>query len=388
MMYTRKLKIQNYSFFLFGPRSVGKSTWIRSQYKDAKFVDLLSTELAIKYAKNPSLLTAAIKTEPKERWIVIDEVQKVPALLNEVHYLMENEGYKRFILSGSSSRKLKRGAANMLGGRANKKSLYPFTAAELEMNFDLSETLNYGMLPLSVTSSEPKQKEAFLKSYLATYISEEIRAEGLVRDIGNFSRFLDLAALVAGTQVNVSGLARDAGISRDTVQGYFGVFEDTLLGSFLPAYRPRAKVKEVQKPKFYWFDTGVLNAASQAFDQPMPRDWSGVLLEHYIHHELKSYMDYEGVRGSLGFWKTPSGTEVDFVWWFGKEVVGIEVKASKTFRKEYLKGLKSLGEDLHLRKSYVVYQGEENLLIDDVQVINVKSFLKLLYQGEVLSLND
>ena len=287
---------------------------------------------------------------------------------------MENEGYKNFILSGSSARKLKRGSANMLGGRANKKSMYPFISKELDFNFKVDSILEYGLLPLSILADDNEQKESFLRSYLLTYINEEIRAEGLVRDIGNFSRFLDIASLVAGTQVNISGLARDAGIGRDTVQGYFSVFEDTLLGSFLQAYRPRAKVKEVQKPKFYWFDPGVLNAAAGSFDQPPPRDWNDVLLEHWIHHELKSYLDYKGVKGTLGFWRTASGSEVDSIWWYGDQVVGIEVKNGKTFRKEYLKGLKSLKENLPLRSAFIIYRGDEDLLVDDVQILNPISF--------------
>ena len=383
-MYTRMLKYQKNSFFLFGPRGVGKSTWIKEQYPDARIIDLLPTAESIKYAKNPSLLSATIKTEPKDRWIVIDEIQKIPALLDEVHHLMENEGYKHFVLSGSSARKLKRGAANMLGGRANKKSMYPFNSRELDFTVDVGQILEFGMLPLSILADEVEQKESFLRSYLLTYINEEIRAEGLVRDIGTFSRFLDIASLVAGTQVNVSGLARDAGIGRDTVQGYFSIFEDTLLGSFLQAYRPRAKVKEVQKPKFYWFDPGVLNAAAGAFDQPMPKDWQGVLLEHWIYHELKSYLDYTGTKGSLGFWRTPSGTEVDFIWWYGEQVVGIEVKSSRSFRKEFLKGIKSLNNNLPLRSAYLIYQGDEDLIIDDVCILRPLSFLKKLHAGDIL----
>lgn len=385
-MYTRSLLKQKHSFFLFGPRGVGKSTWIRQEYPDAMIIDLLPPDELLRYTKNPGLLTAKVSVAPKNRWIVVDEIQKVPSLLDEVHHLMENKGYKNFVLSGSSARKLKRGSANMLGGRANTKSLYPLNAKELNFSFDPHQVLHYGMLPLSLLPEDPAQKEAFLRSYLTTYINEEIRAEGLVRDIGHFSRFLDIAALMAGRQVNVLGLARDAGISRDTVQGYFSVFEDTLLGSYLYPYRPRAKVKEVAKPKFYWFDSGVLHAAAGGFDQPMPKDWQGVLLEHLVHHELKSYLDYAGVRGTLGYWRTPSGTEVDFVWWYGDEVVGIEVKHSQSFRKEFLKGLKSLRESLPLKKAYLVYFGQEELLIDDVLIIPVMNFLKKLHAGEVLGL--
>lgn len=383
-MYTRSLNVPGCSFFLFGPRGVGKSTWIKQTFQDARIFDLLPAGEFLKFAKNPSLLSAAVTTEPKDRWIVIDEIQKAPALLDEVHHLMENEGYQRFVLSGSSARKLKRGAANMLAGRAITKAMYPFTSKELDFNLDPQKVLEYGLLPLSVNHGEQGLKAAFLKSYLVTYISEEVKAEGFVRNIGHFSRFLDIASLTAGTQINISGLARDAGIGRDTVQGYYSIFEDTLLGSYLKAYKPRAKVKEVTKPKFYWFDPGVLNAAAGAFDQPMPRDWQGVLLEHWIHHELKAYLDYNAVKGSLGFWRTPSGTEVDFIWWYGETAVGIEVKSSTTIRKQHLKGLKTLAESMAIEASYLVYLGSEELLIEGIQIIPVMQFLRKLHQGAII----
>lgn len=386
VMYTRSLNTSDCSFFLFGPRGVGKSTWIKQTFRDARIFDLLPAEAFLKFAKNPSLLSAAVKTEPKDRWIVIDEIQKTPALLDEVHHLMENEGYQRFVLSGSSARKLKRGAANMLAGRAITRAMYPFTSRELDFNLDPQTVLLYGLLPSSVNHQTPELKEAFLKSYLVTYISEEIKAEGFVRHIGHFSRFLDIAALAAGTQINISGLARDAGIGRDTVQGYFSIFEDTLLGSFLTAYKPRAKVKEVTKPKFYWFDPGVLNAAAGAFEQPMPRDWQGVLMEHWIHHELKAYLDYNAVKGSLGFWRTPSGTEVDFIWWYGEKIVGVEVKSTTAIRKNHLKGLRTFGESMATDALYLVYLGSEELLIDGIRIMPVMRFLQKLHKGSVIGL--
>ena len=195
---------------------------------------------------------------------------------------------------------------------------------------------------------------------------------------------MDIAALSASTQPNISGLSRDAGISRDTVQGYFGVFEDTLLGSWLRPYRPRAKVKEVSKPKFYWFDSGVLNVAAGAFDQPMPRDWVGVLFEHWVYHELKAYLSYNSTRGSLGFWRTPSGTEVDFIWWYGSHAVGIEVKSSTTFEKGHLKGLKSLEQSLDLHRSFIVYLGTEQLCVGNTQVLPVMDFLRKLHKGDII----
>jgi predicted AAA+ superfamily ATPase len=351
---------------------------------DATFVDLLSASESLKYAKDPSRLAALVRGGPKDKWTVIDEVQRCPSLLDEVHALMENHGYRKFVLCGSSARKLKRGAANLLAGRAITKFLLPFTTQELGFAVDPSTVLEYGLLPLVHNAETTRQKEAILKSYVTTYISEEIKAEGLVRDIGSFARFLDVAALTASTQPNISGLSRDAGIGRDTVQGYFEIFADTLIGEWLPAFRPRAKVKEVVRPKFYWFDSGVLNAAAGGFEQPLPKDWNGVLLEHWIHHELKAYMLYNEQRGTVGFWRTPSRTEVDFVWWYGSRVVGIEVKSGTTFRRSYLKGIRALSSALDLHGAYLVYLGSDVLKYEDVEVLPVMDFLKRLWSNKII----
>jgi len=189
---------------------------------------------------------------------------------------------------------------------------------------------------------------------------------------------------MAGQTINVTGLAREAGISRDTVRSYFSIFEDTLLGNWLPAYRPRAKVREVAHPKFYWFDAGVLNAVAGAFEQPMPAEWKGVLLEHWIHHELRSYMHYQKVKGNLSYWKTHHGTEIDFLWNYGEEFVAIEVKHAKRFRKEYLKGIDSFSENKGLSSSWLVYLGEQELKVKQTRILPVIEFLKKLHYGEII----
>lgn len=383
-MYARLLEVPRLPFFLFGARSVGKTTWLKQALPDATFVDLLTASERLKYAKDPSRLAALVRARPRDKWTVIDEVQRCPRLLDEVHALMENHGFRNFVLCGSSARKLRKGAANLLAGRAITKYLLPLTSKEVDFAVDVSTVLEHGMLPLVFDAETEEQKQEILKSYVTTYVSEEIRAEALVRDIGSFARFLDVAALSASTRPNISGLARDAGAGRDTVQGYFEVLVDTLIGSWLPAYRPRAKIKEVARPKFYWIDPGVLNCAAGGFEQPMPRDWKGVLLEHWIKHELDAYMLYENQRGSLGFWRTPSGTEVDFVWWYGTRAVGIEIKASKSFRRGYLKGLRALSGAFDLSGAFVVYQGKDVLRYDDVWVLPVVDFLKRLWSGEVI----
>jgi uncharacterized protein len=383
-MYTRMLKCPRRAFFLFGPRGTGKTTWLKQHFPQAKFIDLLPSQVSLAYEKNPRRLTEQVLTLPKSQWIVIDEIQKVPVLLEEVHSLMENYGYKKFVLTGSSARRIKRGSANLLAGRALLAKLAPLNTGEIGSDLTAQQMMNYGLLPLSVTAADNTTREDFLKAYVDTYLREEIKYEGIVRHVGSYARFLEVASLCAGQQVNMSNLARESEISRDTVRSYFSIFEDTLLGQWLPAYRPRAKLKEVASPKFYWFDSGVLNAAAGAFDQPMPQDWKGILLEHWIHHELITYMNYAQTKGSLGFWRTPSGSEIDFFWWYGKIFVGIEVKSSKKFRPEFLKGIKAFSKEKKLHSSWLVYLGSEELKVGHTRVLPVKSFLQLLHQGKVI----
>jgi predicted AAA+ superfamily ATPase len=386
-MFSRVLSVPRSAFFLFGPRGTGKSTWIRARLPDAVVFNLLRADLMLRYERDPSLFRAEVLTKGRDEWIVVDEVQRVPALLDEVHFLMEETGRKRFALTGSSARKLKRGAANLLAGRAIVKHLFPLTSAELSFAISPAQLMRFGALPLSVTAEDDEIREEFLRAYVTTYLAEEIKAEAIVRNLGSFSRFLKVAACAAGQTTNVSAIARDSGISRETARGYFDVLVDTLIGAWLPAHRPRAKIKEVALPKFYWFDSGALNAAAGGFDQPLPADWDGVLLEHLVLHELRSFVDYAGVKGSLGYWATPSGSEVDFVWWYGDRLVAIEVKHAKKYRPEHRKGIAALlssrtsGETT---QSYIVYRGQEELEIEGTRVLPVEGFLRRLHAGEIV----
>lgn len=382
-MFTRSLSAPKGAFFLFGPRGTGKSTWVRSRFADAWVVNLLAGETMLKYEHDPSRFRAEVLAQPRTRWIVLDEVQRAPKLLDEVHFLMEEKGYKRFALTGSSARKLKRGAANLLAGRAVVKNLFPLTSAEMEHSVPVTRLLRYGGLPLSVNAADDDAREEFLRAYVTMYLAEEIKAEGLVRDLGSFSRFLEVAALAAGRTTNVSGIARDAGVSRETSRGYFDVLVDTLIGHWLPAYKPRAKIKEVALPKFYWFDPGVLHAAAGGFDQPLSADWNGVLLEHLVLHEIRSHVHYAAVKGSLGYWATPTGSEVDFVWWYGRKIVAIEVKHGSSYRGEYRKGIDAFRPPGSVR-SYIVYLGDREMLVDGTRVLPLESFLRRLHAGEIL----
>lgn len=382
-MFPRALTLPRSAFFLFGPRGTGKSTWVRTTLEDAYVVNLLPAENMLRYERDPARLRSEVLALPRDQWIVLDEVQRAPRLLDEVHFLMEDKGYKRFALTGSSARKLRRGAANLLAGRAILRHLFPLTSLETGFAVPIEQALRFGALPMSVNAADDEAREEFLRAYVTTYLAEEIKAEALVRDLGSFSRFLSVASLAGGRTTNVTSIARDAAVSRETARGYFEVLVDTLVGTWLEAYRPRAKVKEVALPKFYWFDPGVLHAAAGGFDQPLAADWQGVLLEHLVLHELRAHMHHAGVRGSLGFWATPSGSEVDFVWWRGSRMVAIEAKHGRQYRPEYRKGIAALLSATKA-ESYVVYLGERELVVEGTHVLPIGSFLRRLYRGEIL----
>jgi predicted AAA+ superfamily ATPase len=379
--YTRLLDPPKRSFFLFGPRATGKSTWLRHHFADARFFDLLDTKLRLALLRDPALLPKAVAVEPRRRWIVIDEVQLVPDILHEVHRLMERDG-RRFAMSGSSARKLRRGQANLMAGRAVVRSLFPLTFAEYGDPDRAQEAAAWGTLPLVFDAGEDRAD--VLEAYALTYLKEEIQAEALVRDLGAFSRFLECAALANAQVTNLSTLARDAGVKRPTVQGYFEVLIDTLLGSFLPSFRPRARVKETAHPKFYWFDSGVARAMAGRVRAPVDRAEHGKLLETYLHHELRAHLSYGHLGGELSYWRTADGVEVDFVWSSGRERVGIEVKASPRWRTADGFGLQSLHTAIRLTKRFAVYLGGEPLHDEGITVLPLATFLQELSQGHVL----
>jgi predicted AAA+ superfamily ATPase len=337
----------------------------------------------LRYQRSPGLFRDEVRARKASEWIVVDEIQRVPQLLDEVHFLMERSGYKKFALTGSSARKLKRGAANLLAGRAVLRNLFPLTTAELGGAVSIEQLLRFGALPMSVTAPDDSAREDFLRAYVTVYLNEEIKAEALVRNLGSFARFMQVATLSAGQTTNVSSIARDAAISRETARGYFDVLVDTLMGTWLPAYRPRAKVKEVVLPKFYWFDPGVLRAATGGFDQPLPADFEGILLEHLVLHELQSYLHYSAIKGSLAYWATPSGSEVDFIFWRGQRTVVIEAKHSRTYRPEFRKGIAALLDGMKA-DSYIVYRGDRELKVDGTWVLPIESFLQRLHEGKVI----
>lgn len=383
-MYTRHLKAPRESFFLFGPRGTGKSTWLRQQLPDAHWFDLLRMPLVLELTRRPETFRARIEALPKGSWVVVDEVQRMPALLDEVHALLAEHGKSyRFALSGSSARKLRRLEVNLLAGRAITRNFFPLTAAELEYDVGLDDLLATGCLPM--VRNDPDSAIDILDAYVSTYLREEVQQEALTKDIGGFARFLEVAALCNGQVVNVTGVARDAGVARPTVARHFEVLVDTLLGTWLPAWRPRARIKEVQHPKFFLFDPGVARGLAGRLREPPSDTERSPLLETLVLHELRAAIAYQNLGGNLSYWRTPSGTEVDFVWERGDKRIGIEVKASKRWRSEYGSALADLKKEGHITAAFGVYAGSERQRERELTVLPFAEFTRDLTAGKVLA---
>ncbi len=382
-MFTRRLELPRHSFLLFGPRGTGKTTWLRQVLPDALWFDLLRTQTLLSLGRQPESFRQQVEARPSGTWVVVDEVQRLPSLLNEVHALIAEHGRAyHFALSGSSARKLKRLDVDLLAGRAINRQCFPLTAAELTYDYDLDRVLRLGLLPQ--IHSETEYALEALEAYVGNYIREEIQQEALVRNLQSFARFLEIAALMNGQIANVAGMARDAAVARPTVQGYFGTLVDTLIGFWLPAWRKRAKVKEVASPKFYLFDPGVARALAGRVREPLDGTERGFLLETWVLHELRAAMAFRNLGGQLWYWRTPSGSEVDFVWTRGNRAIGIEVKASTTWRGEYGAAIRSLIADGVLTGGHGVYLGAAELKDGLVRIWPLKRFLKELTEGNVL----
>jgi predicted AAA+ superfamily ATPase len=382
-MFARQLTLPERSFFLLGPRGTGKTTWLRQVLPQALWFDLLRTQTFLSLSQQPELFRQQVEARPRGSWVVVDEMQRLPTLLNEVHALIAEHGRDyRFALSGSSARKLKRLDANLLAGRAINRQFFPLTAAELGFRFDVDPVLRHGLLPQ--IQADPDYALDGLEAYVGNYLREEIQQEALVKRLDSFARFLQIAALMNGQIVNVAGIARDAAVARPTVQGYFETLTDTLIGFWLPAWQRRAKVKEVASPKFYLFDPGVARALAGRLREPLDGSERGFLLETWVLHELRAAMACQNLGGDLRYWRTPSGSEVDFIWTRAKNAVGIEVKAATVWRNEFGNALKGLVADGIIKTGFGVYTGAAELKDGPVRVFPLKSFFKELAAGNVL----
>lgn len=383
-MYARLLNSENSSFFLFGPRGVGKSFWVRNHFSNFFEVDLLKTGVELKYRQNPNLFQKEIKALPKGSWVFIDEVQKLPSILDEVHSLIETKNLNhKFILTGSSARKLKKDGANLLAGRVKTLHMYPLTIKELGADFNLENSLMYGNLPKSVLAENNQERIDFLQAYTETYLKEEIQREAAVKNLSSYLRFLKISAICNGQKINLSSLSRDSGVERSTAQGYLQVLVDTLLGELLQPLALKFRVKEVGHPKFYYFDCGVIRSLNNMIYDPLDSTEKGLQFETLILNELKSYNRYNKIGGEFYYWGTNDGHEVDFIYTRGKKAVGIEIKSTKKWRNEYSKSLELLLDAKKIQSAYGVYWGEEVLNHNQVTILPLKVFVEKLWNNEL-----
>ena len=379
-VYERLTEPPRQSFFLFGMRGVGKSTWARARFPDAVTLDLLDERLYQDLLADPSLFGQSIAHLGPGEWVVVDEVQRLPALLNEVHRFIESHRL-RFALLGSSARKLKAAGVNLLAGRALRRAMYPFTAAELGPDFDPDRVLRYGSVPLVWASDAP---EEVLEAYVQLYLREEIRAEALVRNLPGFVRFLPVAALFNGEVVNVAGIARDAGVARTTVQGYLDILEDTLLAFRLPAFEARARVRERKLPKLYWTDPGVVRAVKRQLG-PVAAEERGALFESWVATTLRAHAEVQELYDELFYWSPHrTAAEVDFLLRRGGELLAIEIKATDRYHTGLLKGLRMLGPVPGLTRRLLVYTGPRSFRsADGIEIWPASRFAAAVASGDL-----
>lgn len=369
------------TFFLWGPRQTGKTTLLRNTYPDARWVDLLKADEYRRYGTRPERLREELEETPPRtgQQIVIDEIQKVPALLDEVHWLIESRGLS-FALCGSSARRVRRGGVNLLGGRAYRYHLGGLSAVEIGDDFDLDRMLNRGYLPRIYRSSSYAR---LLDAYVAVYLKEEVMAEGLARSLPVFSDFLAAAALSDGEIVNLRNIARECGVSGPTIKGYFQVLEDTLLGTWLPAFRKRPKRRTIGAPKFYLGDVGVVNRLARRGELLPGSTAYGKAFENWVFHELSLNLAYRESDRTLSYWRLAGGTEVDFI--VGDMEVAVEAKSSANITSDHLKGLRSLVQDHPdvKRRIVVCREARARRTPDGVQVLPASVFLESLWSGEL-----
>ncbi|HYM62813.1 MAG TPA: AAA family ATPase [Thermoanaerobaculia bacterium] len=361
------------SAFVFGPRGSGKSTWLRHSLPDALWVNLLQPETYREMSAHPERLRHLVEGS-RQRDVVVDEVQRVPELLNVVHDLMESSEGRRFLLTGSSARKLRRGGVNLLAGRALNLTMHPFMAGELPA-FGLGRALEIGMLPLVVASSDPI---ATLHAYATLYLDEEVKLEGWARDIGRFARFLEAVTFSHGSALNVANLARECQAERKTIAGYIEVLEDLLLAFRLPVFTRRARRETSQHPKFYLFDAGVFRSLRPRGPLDRPAEIEGAALEGLVAQHLRAWIAYSTGDNRLFFWRTRSGVEVDFVLYGDHCFTAIEVQNSATVRSGDLLPLRSFVADYPEAQALLLYRGRDELLIDGIRCLPVETYLTSL----------
>lgn len=362
--------LEKKSCFLLGPRQTGKSSLIKHLLKDSKIYNLLDSKTFISLQKNPSLIREQLDSDDKV--IVIDEIQRIPELLNEIHLMIEDFGI-RFLLTGSSARRLRKKGVNLLAGRARSRSLHPFVYKELGNEFDLAKALQIGLIPSIYFSDSPHED---LAEYIGTYLQLEISAESVVRNLGAFSRFLEVAATCNGQMLNYSEIASDSEVSAPTIREYFQILEDTLIGFRLEPFKKTKKRKPIVSPKFFFFDTGVVNQLLGRRSLAQKTKEFGDMFETYIFHELKSYCSYSNPPKTLHYWRSTSDFEVDFIL---DETIAIEVKSKENVTKKDLKALKALEEEKLCERYIVVSREEKPRKVDGIEILPYQYFLNDLW---------
>lgn len=374
-MLNRILQLSNEldgSIFLFGARQTGKSTILRQQFPNSIYIDLLDSTIRSRFSRRPVLLYESLKDKAEGTLVIIDEIPEVPVLLNEVHRLIVESGLV-FILCGSSARKLKRKGHNTLGGRALPVYLYPLVSTEIP-DFNIDHAVMYGMLPTHYLAKNPSRH---LAAYIDVYLKEEIKEEALVRNLGAFQRFLEVAALTSGEIVNNNNIAQECGVSATTVSAYFDILEDTLVGHRIPAYIKVMKRRVVQAPRFYYFDVGIVNHLLHRKVLVRGSAEYGHAFEHLVIQEIIAWQHYRHSDEKLSYWRTYTGIEVDVV--IGEARVAIEIKSAEEILPRHLKGLKTFGEEYPQSRRIIVSLDIINRKMGEIECIHVKDFFKMLW---------
>ena len=373
-MYSRMLEPPTrQSFFLFGPRGVGKTAWLKARFPEAVFFDLLDSETYTRLLASPGRLADQVPVGYRG-WVVLDEIQRLPDLLNEVHRLIEARRL-RFVMTGSSARKLRRRGVNLLAGRALTRFMHPLTAGELDRDFDLKRALRYGCLPFACTDPEPGD---YLKSYVTTYLREEVQQEGFARNLAAFARFLEAASFSQGSVLNMAAVARESAISPKVAEDYFSILEDLLIGVRLPIFTKRAKRRLVAHPKFYLFDAGVFHTIRPRGPLDAAEEIRGAALETLFLQQLRAVNDYLGLGYALHYWRTATGDEVDFVLYGPRGLAAFEVKMTPRARPDDLRGLRRLREDYPQAKAFFVYTGSRRWHEGGVEIVPAADAIRSL----------
>ena len=371
-MYHRifHLDSETHSVFIFGPRGTGKTSWLKTTYKDALYFDLLHSQTYTEFLGNPSLLESRIPRS-YDNWVIIDEIQKIPALLNEVHRLIESKKNK-FILTGSSARALRKKGVNLLAGRALTTHMHPLLAEEIGDEFDLNRALLTGLLPMAYQSSQYKR---YLSAYVETYLKEEVLQEALTRNINLFARFLAAASFSQGGGLSYTDIAREIGTTRQTVTNFFDILDDLLISIRLPVFGKRAKREVIAQKKFYYFDVGIYLALRPKGPLDIVEELRGPALETLFLQHIRAMNDYYYLEYDIFFWRTRSQLEVDFILYGEKGLLAFEIKNNARLTPKDFKGLKAFKSDYPMAHCFMVYMGDREYFEEDIQVIPMMKVL-------------